>query len=311
MQLHSLPTLPVEQSPLTLNKGINMASLVNDFRLLARRNRDGSRATQENRLKSLELFSKQLKELGFNQMRANKVKLKHVNKLVEYWQEQGLSSGTIKNRMSHIRWLSEKINKPHMIPAKNDYFDIARRKYVTNENKAISNPYEIIKKIDNKNIELSLRLQKEFGLRREESLKFNPSYADKGNGITLKSSWCKGGRPREIPVRNEAQRALLDEIKRVVGNGSLIPKNKSYIEHLNAYNYALRCQKISKTHGLRHYYAQERYRELTGFDCPACGGKTSRELDSSERLDDTRAREIISAELGHARESITAIYLGR
>lgn len=41
-----------------------------------------------------------------------------------------------------------------------------------------------------------------FGLRREESLKFQPVFATNGldDSIRLKSSWCKGGRTRVIPI---------------------------------------------------------------------------------------------------------------
>ena len=41
---------------------------------------------------------------------------------------------------------------------------------------------------------MSLELQRAFGLRREEAMKFQPSYADQKDHITLKASWTKGGR---------------------------------------------------------------------------------------------------------------------
>ena len=47
-----------------------------------------------------------------------------------------------------------------------------------------------------KYVRLSIRLQAAFGLRREESIKFNPSYAIQDDHIRLKSSWTKGGRAR-------------------------------------------------------------------------------------------------------------------
>jgi len=68
---------------------------------------------------------------------------------------------------------------------------------------------------------------------------------------------------------------------------------------------------LSRTHGARHAYAQDRYRELTGRDCPAAGGKVSKELTRGEKAADYDARITISRELGHERESITAVYLGR
>jgi hypothetical protein len=47
---------------------------------------------------------------------------------------------------------------------------------------------------------MSLRLQAAFGLRREESIKFRPDYADRSDHIILKGSWTKGGRERAIPI---------------------------------------------------------------------------------------------------------------
>jgi integrase len=54
---------------------------------------------------------------------------------------------------------------------------------------------------------MSLELQQAFGLRREEAMNFQPSFADRGDHIMLKASWTKGGKERIIPVRTEAQRA--------------------------------------------------------------------------------------------------------
>ena len=64
-------------------------------------------------------------------------------------------------------------------------------------------------------------------------------------------------------------------------------------------------------HGLRHAYAQERYVELTGWKCPAVGGLDSKSLALEQREMDHEARLIISQELGHEREQVTAAYLGR
>ena len=68
---------------------------------------------------------------------------------------------------------------------------------------------------------------------------------------------------------------------------------------------------LSKTHGLRHQYAQRRYLEETGFACPAAGGPTSRQLAAVEKARDRETRLRISRELGHEHEQITAVYLGR
>jgi hypothetical protein len=60
-----------------------------------------------------------------------------------------------------------------------------------------------------------------------------------------------------------------------------------------------------------HNYAQTRYAELTGWKAPAAGGPTSKQLSADQKVIDRQARLTISRELGHEREQITAVYLGR
>jgi integrase len=50
---------------------------------------------------------------------------------------------------------------------------------------------------------MSLRLQRAFGLRREEAIKLQPRWADRGDHLQLKASWTKGGRERTVPIRTE------------------------------------------------------------------------------------------------------------
>ena len=107
------------------------------------------------------------------------------------------------------------------------------------------------------------------------------------------------------------QRAVLEAAKALAGKGSLIPAQLRYRDQLNRFR--AQCDKagIHGVHGLRHEYAQRRYAELTGRPSPACGGPTSRQLDASQKLADQAARMKISVEMGHGREQVTSIYLGR
>ncbi len=54
----------------------------------------------------------------------------------------------------------------------------------------------------------SVQLQRHFGLRREEAMKIQPSAADQGDCLYLKTSWTKGGRPRTIPITTTIQREI-------------------------------------------------------------------------------------------------------
>lgn len=266
--------------------------------------------TQYQRSRGLRLISEQLYALGFQNLRAYSLRPRHVEALVGHWQAQGLSEGTIKNRMAYVRWWAEKVNRVSAVPRDNTALGIERRVYVTNQSKAQALDARA-ETIPDPRIRASLALQAAFGLRRAESLKFQPAYADRVDRLEIKASWAKGGRARTIPVLTPEQRALLDQVRRLVGNGSLIPADRSYAQHLACYERAVGNAGLSKLHGLRHAYAQRRYLELTGWAAPAAGGPCSRQLDDARRQVDLEARLQISQELGHEREQITAVYLGR
>ena len=116
---------------------------------------------------------------------------------------------------------------------------------------------------------------------------------------------------RTVPLRTTEQRALLDEVKALARGGALIPPQRNYVEQLHRYERQLRTAGFAKLHGLRHAYAQTRYLELTGWPAPVAGGPATKTLSNEQRALDREARETISRELGHARENITATYLGR
>uniref|UniRef100_UPI003CFC574D phage integrase N-terminal domain-containing protein n=1 Tax=Alcaligenes faecalis TaxID=511 RepID=UPI003CFC574D len=286
-----------------------MDDLTYTLRQLCQRNRDGSYSTQADRMRSLSRAARQLREAGFRQMKASSLKGKHVQVLLERWQGEGLSSGTIKNRLSHLRWWAEKISKAGILPADNTQLGVAKRRYVTNISKAQELGTDI-EQVTDAQVRMSLQLQAAFGLRREEAIKFQPSYADRGDHIALKGSWTKGGRERTVPITTTEQRDVLQTAHHLAGTGSLIPANKTYIQQRHVYDGQCKAAGLSNMHGLRHQYAQSRYEALTGWKAPTAGGSSKSLLDATQRAIDQRARQQISRELGHERVQVTAIYLG-
>jgi site-specific recombinase XerC len=288
-----------------------MRDLNYHLKQLCSRNCDGSHATQRDRERSLDLIANQLHDMGYRYMAAGSLKPKHVEALVARWKAEGLESGTMKNRMAVLRWWSEKIHKENVIARDNVRYGIADRQYVTNVSKARELTTRDLENVNDPYSRMSLRLQAAFGLRREESIKIRPEWADRGDKLVLKDTWTKGGRPREIPVRNEAQRQLLDEAKHLAGRGSLIPANMNYIEQLRRFEYQCTQAGINRVHGHRHQYAQTRYQEMTGWTAPSAGGPRWLELTPLQRETDRAARLTISRELGHERLDIASVYLGR
>jgi hypothetical protein len=244
-------------------------------------------------------------------MGAQSLKPKHVEALVNRWQAEVLSVGTIKNRMTVLRWWAQKVGRQNVIARQNDHYGIPERTFVSTESKARQVDGAALERVGDVHVRMSLELQQAFGLRREEAIKFQPSYADQGDHLVLKDSWTKGGKAREIPVRCAAQRAVLDRAHRLAGRGSLIPAERNYRQQLRVYERHTANAGLSRLHGLRHAYAQGRYEELTGWKAPAAGGPTSSSLARDQRAIDREARLVISRELGHEREQITTVYLGR
>ena len=288
-----------------------MRGLNHQLKQLCRHNREGSFGTQNRRERELTLIANQLHGIGFRCMNSHSLKPKHVEGLVRHWLEKEVAAGTIKNRMAAVRWWARKVNRQNVVARSNDHYGIPNRIFVTGSSRAKSVSATQLEKVRDIHVRMSLELQQAFGLRREESIKFIPAYADRRDHLTLKSSWTKGGKARTIPIRTPEQREVLDRAHKLAGKGSLIPGSRNYKQQVRIYDgHTLRAG-LSKMHGLRHAYAQQRYEELTGWRSPAAGGPPSISLAHGQRDRDREVRLIISRELGHERRQVISVYLGR
>lgn len=265
---------------------------------------------RNDKIKMLELAARSLKAGGFKNMTPESLKPKHVDYLVTSWKDNGISAATIKNRMSTIRWWAGKVGKSSIIPRSNKELGIEDRKRIPTESKAKELTGDILSKVDNNYVKASLLLQEAFGLRREEAIMFDPNYAIRGELIALMGSWAKNGKPRTIGIRTEKQREALAFAKKVAGGGALIPPDKNRKKQINAFTYVTRKAGICATHGLRHRWVQERYRELTKLEAPINGGLKRSEMSPGERALTDAVKLHISQELGHERLDIIKSYLG-
>ena len=284
--------------------------LNHQLKKLCRHNREGSFGTQVQRERELTLIANQLHDIGYRGMNSHSLKPKHVEALVGNWLKNEVATGTIKNRMSAFRWWARKVNRQNVVARSNVHYGIPNRVFITNTSKAKSVLEADLAKVRDQHVRMSLELQQAFGLRREEAIKFIPTYADKGDHIVLKPSWTKGGKARGIPITSVDQREVLDRAHKLAGKGSLIPSSRNYVQQLRIYEGHTIRAGLSKMHGLRHSYAQRRYEELTGWKSPAAGGPPSKSLNRKQREQDHQARLVISRELGHERRQVVSVYLG-
>lgn len=286
-----------------------MRQLNYDLKVLLREHPERGFVTRRDRRFMLDQTATLLHELGFRRLRATGLRRKHVNALVREWHGRGLSTGTIKNRMAALRWWARSIGRPGVVGTNAEH-GIGNRRYVTNEDKSRPLEADKLALVRDARVRMSLRLQEAFGLRREEAIKFMPTYADRGDRVAIKASWAKGGRAREIPIWNDGQRLALDAARRLVGGGAMIEGRRNYAEQRKVYERQTRAAGLERMHGLRHGYALERYENLTGWKAPAAGGPRRRSLSPAMRRIDRSARLRIARELGHDRIDVVSQYCG-
>lgn len=285
---------------------------------------DKSEATLARERQEARQMARQLWASGHKVRDLAGLKGRHVTLLREIWQGQradpltrkakALSPGVQAIRLSTLRRLAEYGGKRSLIPKRNKAAGLVPRERTPAADIAWRLTPEQLEAVSDKNVRLVLRLASEFGLRRKEAWLVNVDAADKGTHLALTRT--KGSVPRTIPIRTEAQRRLLEEVRaaqRHTPKGTLVP-GATLKEALNSQK---RCQAeagITHFHGLRHSYAQQRYEELTGWPCAKA--KTEGTWPPGVKFNyadagvDRRARDVIAAELGHGRREIVSTYVG-
>ena len=278
-------------------------------------------ATQAKRKEELTKAFETLREKGYKLEDVKGFGGRHMDALAKEWGGQGLSASTLQNNVSVMRQFAEWIGKPGMIQSSAHYFgDAASRTSISTEDKSwTQRGIDVDAKIaevaaHDPRIGLQLEGCKLFGLRVNEAAQLQPWICDKGAYLEVVKG-TKGGRPRTVPIVNEAQRQWIQRAKELTAadkKGSTSDPSLRLAEVKAHTYYVLRQCGITRengltVHGLRHEYASDRYKDLTGADSPVRGGN----LKSSDRSTDYAARVQVSNELGHGREGVTTHYLGR
>ena len=280
-----------------------------DLLQLQRQAGEGSHGTRRDRSYALAQMANALHDAGYRGLRAKGLKGKHIEALVRVWSDRGLSHATMMNRMAHVRWWADRVGKANMVKANADY-GIRPRSHVSDGAKRRDLDEAKLALVKDPYVRMALRLQAAFGLRREEAIKFSPSYADRSDRIAVKASTAKGGRAREVPILKDRQRRLLDDARRLAGGGAMIPPGRNYAEQRRLYEDETKAAGLDHMHGLRHAYALDRYEDLTGWKSPAAGGPARGELEGDRQRIDETARMRISRELGHGRLEVVRQYCG-
>ena len=110
------------------HQGVTTRALNHDFKQLCARYRDGDFATQTDRERMLDLCANQLYQMDCGDLRADDLEPEHVEMLVGRWLAEGLSTGTLKNRMTVLRWLATNIGNPKIVAPTNAAYGIRTRR---------------------------------------------------------------------------------------------------------------------------------------------------------------------------------------
>ncbi len=167
--------------------GITMRKLNWNLAQLQKGRRDGSHGTRRDRKFALAQIANTLHESGYRGLRARGLKGKHIEALVRDWTRLGVAHGTMANRMAFVCWWADEVGKPNIVKSNAEY-GIAKDKGRVSDGTKRRDLVERLALAKDDHGRMALRLQAAFGLRREEAIKFAPSYADRGDHVAVKAS---------------------------------------------------------------------------------------------------------------------------
>ncbi len=212
---------------------------------------------------------------SFGLQNIQNLKPNHIENYVQYMKTSGLDNGTMCNRMASVRALAKAIGKPNIVARENSFYGInrgSRQKPQLANQRELDRIRSAVADLANAGDRVALmchaaaELREVFGLRANESL-MSSRLVDTSNGVALEIEGAKGGRTRELLVRNDAQlRAvqIVAQVSEALGSatGRIIPPEMSLEKAYNAQRTLWRSLGGTKSSGAnmhveRHKTAQE------------------------------------------------------
>ena len=260
---------------------------------------------------------------NFNLIKLRNLQEKHIRKIIEEWKKRGYKPGTLTTKIGFLRKLCISIGKRSCIKD-NKYYGIRRGRVVFTDKRWTpggTNDFEIISKVDGllhkygNRIRDCLILERIFGLRKREALRFHPCIEiildEKNNPIRIELTLgTKNNRYRTIPVVTEEQRSFLRTLIDTYKSDPIQPYLlDSYKKWERVYFYVLEKIGInhqSTGHGLRQAYANDRLKAILEETRKYSEINNFHESDEKIRL---VAYQKLTKELGHGRIDILRSYL--
>ncbi|CAG0957629.1 hypothetical protein ANAEL_00434 [Anaerolineales bacterium] len=267
----------------------------------------------------------QLFEMGYRLASPRNLGSRHIEALLQHWDQEGIAIITLHTRVSFLRTFCGWINKPGMVQDVHDYLpgkDVTRRTVAKRNRAWLPNGVEAAvviaraREIDER-LAVMLALEDAFGLRMKEAIEMHPAWcrAESGTALDIHEG-TKGGRWRRIPIDTDYKREVFEWALRVAETGKtrrIRWPGRTWTQAKRRYYYLL-AEKLGvnlndlgvTSHGLRHEYAQEKYQDMAGLPSPIAGA-------DPKQVDPVKHREAgieVSRDLGHSRVQVMASYYG-
>lgn len=194
------------------------------------------------------------------------LKTRHLTIIFEEMIAEGLEATTLSGYATAARTIANAIGKRNIVPRNNHELGFSRAGERFRPIQADMQGLEEVRRLLYARSEwqgLANDLRMRFGLRAKESLLSVAAVEDDGMEF-LEVRGAKGGRPRRVPVENDAQRELLGRIRQYVqdkGQISLIPNGMTLKQAYDRQRNDLHRLGATKAvranaHALRHAYVQ-------------------------------------------------------
>lgn len=263
-------------------------------------NREDSFATQRKRSTILSATARHIVD-RFGLQKWDNLKQKHVSAVIVNWKAADHGCRSIEEKLTHMRWLLQKIGKPNLLPRTNRELGVEPGPRYTRAGNIVSEDryQQLVSSMHDPRVQAMLLLARELGLRFKEASLLRPWRDWDGKRVWIKRG-SKGGRPRYLYLHNPRQVAALQVARALTSRDQcLIPAHfRTYEQWRQAVYRELRQAGLSRAgnqtfHDLRRTYVHERMQFLVK-DC---------------RLEHQRAAALVAREVGHARIEVLDWYV--
>lgn len=236
---------------------------------------DLAKETREAKLQSISRFANFV-EQKFGLQKIDNLKPGHVQAYAEYLHQKGINARTGANYMSAVRDVCKAIGKSGIVAKDNATYGfngVSRQNPLSVNSEKINAIRSLLEAKAATGDRLALMMsvsaamRDAFGLRQKEALLSN-AVIIKNNQKYLEVKGAKGGRLREVLIRNDKQVNALERVAATAaalgnGNGRVLPPEMSLKEAMKSeskewHQLGGTREAQANMHAQRHAYAQER-----------------------------------------------------